>query len=58
MQRLTRENYFVFSLGTQKNKEIEKRKKRKKKKEKRKKEEEFVSSSLGQNVRILSLPYS
>ena len=57
MQQLTRESYFVFSLGTQ-SKEKKSQKNQSKKKEKKREEKELVSSSPRQNVRFLSLSYS
>ena len=64
MQRLTRESYFVFSLDTQsernpkKSRKKEIQKNQKEKTTKKRKKKEFVFSSHGQNVRLLSLPYS
>ena len=42
----------------QKNQKIKKQKKKKIKKQKKKEKKEFVCSSFGQNVRLLSLPNS
>ena len=57
---------FRFSLGTHKNQKKKKekknqkgiQKKQKKKIQKKRAKKELVFSSLGQNVRLLSLPYS